>query len=196
MATKRPPPHLQRCKAEEQATATWKATLPKLPPETATASGQTRRKANGSASLPKPTTSMHAFCGWKRAVGTTLYRSILREYGRVNQPKLIRDSSRQAESPPDAGVGLRGESIVWKPSQSGSIRRLLRRCSLSSKPLLSVRFRTSRPCNTLCSASKNSLAPINTTQHNHCLSTSLNKPTFIAQDSHPSKGMSDGTSTS
>lgn len=29
----------------------------------------------------------------ERAVGTTFYRSILREYGRVNQPKLIRDAT-------------------------------------------------------------------------------------------------------
>jgi hypothetical protein len=28
----------------------------------------------------------------EKAVGTTFYRSILREYGRVNQPKLIRDA--------------------------------------------------------------------------------------------------------
>jgi hypothetical protein len=27
----------------------------------------------------------------EKAVGTVLYRNILREYGRVNQPKLIRD---------------------------------------------------------------------------------------------------------
>jgi hypothetical protein len=29
----------------------------------------------------------------EKAVGTTFYRSVLREYGRVNQPKLIRDAS-------------------------------------------------------------------------------------------------------
>ena len=28
----------------------------------------------------------------EKAVGTTFYRSVLREYGRVNQPKLIRDA--------------------------------------------------------------------------------------------------------
>ena len=29
----------------------------------------------------------------EKAVGTTFYRNILREYGRVNQPKLIRDAT-------------------------------------------------------------------------------------------------------
>jgi len=29
----------------------------------------------------------------EKAVGTTFYRNILREYGRVNQPKLIRDAA-------------------------------------------------------------------------------------------------------
>jgi hypothetical protein len=29
----------------------------------------------------------------EKAVGTTLFRGILREYGRVNQPKLIRDAA-------------------------------------------------------------------------------------------------------
>src|SRR5271157_1913890 len=59
------------------------------------------------------------------------------------------------------------KSIVWKQSQRDSIQILLRRCSLSSKLLLSARFLTSRRCNTLSSASKNSLVPINTTQPNH-----------------------------
>jgi hypothetical protein len=31
--------------------------------------------------------------GLEKAVGTTLFRGILREYGRVNQPKLLRDAA-------------------------------------------------------------------------------------------------------
>ena len=31
--------------------------------------------------------------GLEKAVGTALFRGILREYGRVNQPKLIRDAA-------------------------------------------------------------------------------------------------------
>ena len=34
-----------------------------------------------------------AFWDWRRAVGTALFRGILREYGRANQPKLIRDAA-------------------------------------------------------------------------------------------------------
>ena len=39
----------------------------------------------------------------EKTVGAALYRSILRDYGRVNQPKLIRDG-RQAKGPADTGI--------------------------------------------------------------------------------------------
>jgi hypothetical protein len=49
--------------------------------------------ANGSsASLPGDDLD-ERILSMEKAVGTTFYRSVLREYGRVNQPKLIRDVS-------------------------------------------------------------------------------------------------------
>ena len=185
----------ERSKQRQQWTSTHS---PNFPHKWQRSNGQSQtEKANGSSAAAQADDLDERILCMEKAVGTTFYRSILREYGRVNQPKLIRDASHQAESSPDAGVGCARDSIVWKPSQSGSIRRRLRHCWLSSKPLLSARFRTSRPCNTLCLVSKNSPAPINTTQHNHCLLYQLEQTEpLLLKDSHLSKGMSDGTSTS
>ena len=71
----------------------------------------------------------------EKTVGTVLYRNILREYGRVNQPKLIRDPpssepSCRCSNPQYAGLS------DWKPSLSGSTPRPSRRCWPSSKPRL------------------------------------------------------------
>ena len=49
-------------------------------------------KANGSAASAQTDDLDERILCMERAVGTTFYRSILREYGRVNQPKLIRDA--------------------------------------------------------------------------------------------------------
>ena len=56
--------------------------------ETATPRPETPKPSRAE---PTATTSMRAFCGLEKTVGTVLYRNILRECGRVNQPKLIRD---------------------------------------------------------------------------------------------------------
>jgi len=50
-------------------------------------------KANGSSAAAQADDLDERILCMERAVGTTFYRSILREYGRVNQPKLIRDAS-------------------------------------------------------------------------------------------------------
>ena len=108
---------------------------------------------------------MSAFCAWKGLCGTTFYRSVLRDYGRVNQPKLILRRQHQAESPPDAGVGCTGINrleAVTKRLDPKTVEALLTKL----KPLLSARFRTSGRCNTLCTVSKNSPVPINRTQPN------------------------------
>jgi len=50
-------------------------------------------KAKGSSAAAQADDLDERILCMEKAVGTTLYRSILREYGRVNQPKLIRDTS-------------------------------------------------------------------------------------------------------
>ena len=49
-------------------------------------------KANGSAATNPGDELDHKILEMEKAVGSGLYRNILREYGRVNQPKLIRDT--------------------------------------------------------------------------------------------------------
>jgi hypothetical protein len=51
----------------------------------------------------------------EKAVGTAFYRNILREYGRVNQPKLIRDVAVERKVLQMLESVTRG-FIVWKPS--------------------------------------------------------------------------------
>ena len=48
-------------------------------------------KADGSASAVQGDDLDQRILQMEQAVGTSFYRNILREYGRVNQPKLIRD---------------------------------------------------------------------------------------------------------
>jgi len=50
-------------------------------------------KANGSSAAAQADDLDERILCMEKAVGMTFYRSILREYGRVNQPKLIRDAS-------------------------------------------------------------------------------------------------------
>src|SRR6516162_4376395 len=54
--------------------------------------GQTG-KSNGSAANDSGDDLDERIVQLEKAVGTSLYRNILREYGRVNQPKLIRDAA-------------------------------------------------------------------------------------------------------
>ena len=49
-------------------------------------------KANGSSAAAQADDLDERILCMEKAVGTTFYRSVLREYGRVNQPKLIRDA--------------------------------------------------------------------------------------------------------
>ena len=50
-------------------------------------------KANGSRSAVQADALDERILSLEKAVGAGLYRNILREYGRVNQPKLIRDAA-------------------------------------------------------------------------------------------------------
>jgi hypothetical protein len=49
-------------------------------------------KSNGSPATIPTMSSISASLEWKKR-GTAFYRNILREYGRINQPKLIRDAA-------------------------------------------------------------------------------------------------------
>ena len=50
-------------------------------------------KSNGSAAAGSGEDLDARILGLEKAVGTALFRGILREYGRANQPKLIRDAA-------------------------------------------------------------------------------------------------------
>src|SRR5208337_3765895 len=50
-------------------------------------------KSNGSAAAGSGDELDARILGLEKAVGTALFRGILREYGRANQPKLIRDAA-------------------------------------------------------------------------------------------------------
>ena len=50
-------------------------------------------KSNGSAAAGSGDDLDARILGLEKAVGTALFRGILREYGRANQPKLIRDAA-------------------------------------------------------------------------------------------------------
>lgn len=50
-------------------------------------------KANGSTGTNSGDDLEQRILEMEKAVGTPLYRNVLREYGRVNQPKLIRDAA-------------------------------------------------------------------------------------------------------
>jgi len=64
------------------------------PPTNGNGNGQSQtEKANGSSAAAQADDIDERILCMEGAVGTTFYRSILREYGRVNQPKLIRDAS-------------------------------------------------------------------------------------------------------
>ena len=79
--------------------------------------------------------------GMEKTVGTLLYRNILRECGRVNQPKLIRDPAvkrtvlQMLES---AARGIARLDVVTKRLDA----RRSRRCWRNSKPRRSARYRT------------------------------------------------------
>jgi hypothetical protein len=62
------------------------------PPSGDGGNGQNQtEKANGSRSVVQGDALDERILRLEKAVGAGLYRNILREYGRVNQPKLIRD---------------------------------------------------------------------------------------------------------
>jgi len=63
------------------------------PPSGNGGNGQNQtEKANGSRSAVQGDALNERILSLEKAVGAGLYRNILREYGRVNQPKLIRDA--------------------------------------------------------------------------------------------------------
>ena len=57
----------------------------------ANANSENGRKANGFRAADSGDELDQRILGMEKVVGAAFYRNILREYGRVNQPKLIRD---------------------------------------------------------------------------------------------------------
>ena len=69
-------------------------TRPTSPTNGNSSNGQSQTgKANVSSAAAQADDLDERILCMEKAVGTTFYRSVLREYGRVNQPKLIRDAS-------------------------------------------------------------------------------------------------------
>ena len=61
----------------------------------------------------------------EQAVGTSFYRNILREYGRVNQPKLIRDAAvkrKVLQMLESARRGLSRLDAVTKPLDASTVK--------------------------------------------------------------------------
>ena len=112
-------------------------------------------KFNGSSGTNSDDELDQRIVGMEKAVGTVFYRNILQEYGRVNQPRLIRDAAVKQK------VLLMLESVtrgidrleaVLKRIDPNTVQLYSRSCKFRRW----ARLRTSRHCNTLCSASKNS----------------------------------------
>jgi hypothetical protein len=64
----------------------------------------------------------------EKTVGAALYRSILRDYGRVNQPKLIRDAAvkrKVLQILESAARGLDRLHALAKPLDSNALQALL-----------------------------------------------------------------------
>jgi hypothetical protein len=64
----------------------------------------------------------------EKTVGADLYRSILRDYGRVNQPKLIRDAAvkrKVLQILESAARGLDRLHALAKPLDSNALQALL-----------------------------------------------------------------------
>jgi len=69
-------------------------TRPTSPTNGNSSNGQSQTgKANGSSAAAQADDLDERILCMEKAVGTTFYRSVLREWGRVNQPKLIRDAN-------------------------------------------------------------------------------------------------------
>ena len=100
---------------------------------------------NGQGNTGKSNGSAATVCGddldlrilqMEKAVGSALYRSILREYGRVNQPKLIRDAAvkrKVLQMLESATRGLSRLDAVTKPLDGNTVKELL--AKLQAPPL-------------------------------------------------------------
>jgi hypothetical protein len=108
----------------------------------------------------------------EKAVGTAFYHNIPRQYGLVNQPKLIRDEAMKRKVLLILESVIRGidrlEAVVKTDRSKTSSRLYSRSCRFRRR----ARLRTSRHCKTLCSGSKKSRGRTHPTQLKR-----LSKPT-------------------
>jgi hypothetical protein len=85
-------------------------------------------KSNGSAATGSGDDLDARILGFEKAVGTALFKGILREYGRVNQPKLIRDATikrRVLQVLESATRGLDRLDAVTKRLDPNTVKGLL-----------------------------------------------------------------------
>ena len=105
----------------------------------------TDRGGNGQGNTGRSNGSAATVCGddldprilqMEKALGSALYRNILREYGRVNQPKLIRDAAvkrKVLQMLESATRGLSRLDAVTKPLDGNTVKELL--AKLQAPPL-------------------------------------------------------------
>jgi hypothetical protein len=87
-----------------------------------------KAKGNGNGNAAFSDDLDTRILGMERVVGTGLYRNILREFGRANQPKLIRDSSNKRkvlQVLESAARGLGRLSAITKRLDPDTIQTLL-----------------------------------------------------------------------
>src|ERR1019366_9129509 len=85
-------------------------------------------KSNGSAAAGSGDDLDARILGLEKAVGTALFRGILREYGRANQPKLIRDAAikrKVLQMLESATRGLDRLDAVTKRLEPNTVKGLL-----------------------------------------------------------------------
>ena len=81
-------------------------------------------------------TSIRVFCRWKTPWAVLYTANILREYGRVNRPKLIRDAAvkrKVLQMLESATRGLSRLDAVTKPLDENTVKELL--AKLQAPPL-------------------------------------------------------------
>jgi hypothetical protein len=109
----------------------------------------------------------------EKAVGTAFYHNILRDYGRVNQPKLIRDvaiKQKVLQMLESVARGIDRLEAVLKRIDPNTTQGLLTKLQVSSLGQIA-----DIKCKTLCSGSKKSRGQTRPTQLEQTRETASNK---------------------
>jgi hypothetical protein len=92
-------------------------------------------KSNGSSATNSDDGLDQRILGMEKAVGTAFYHNILREYGRVNQPRLIRDAAVKQKvllMLESAARGIDRLEAVLKRIDPNAVQALLAKLQVSS----------------------------------------------------------------